>query len=205
MPGFLNISFAQILRQPFVAAQNAIKQNTVARIMAPFKKIQTFLKLEVFYQSPWYVTLFTLRDQAQHENKVLGMSLNTAKPINLNPTQPGDPNYDTILESIKNGSIVLYWVALVQIFQGKMFNIGNKHLPKYIQGVGCANLNNAQILGYRREFGLPTANLTPKMEKIKNLFCVQYLGFALNTLFTMRPDCIVKKPYYIQKYVKGSV
>ena len=84
------------------------------------------------------------------------MWLTTQKNLNLNLTQPVYLNYDTILENIKNGSRILDWQALIEIWQGKMLNIGNKHLSKYITGVGCANLNNATTPDFRYELALPT-------------------------------------------------
>jgi hypothetical protein len=48
------------------------------------------------------------------------MWLNCAKRLNLDRIRPGDPAYDTILEAIKNGTIILDWDSLVQIWHGKM-------------------------------------------------------------------------------------
>jgi hypothetical protein len=196
---------------------NRFQERRVGRfIQAPLNKIRSSFKFMEEYRYPWYVTLFTAEDttvieeEEQDENdpskkikiqRFLGMWLNAAKMLNLNPTKPGYLNYDTILTAVKNGSIQLDWSGLVQIWHGKMVNIKNKHLPKYITGVGFPNINLEKKPGFRDEFGLKTANLNPKMETIRDLFTIQYLGFCIDTLFTQQPNTICKKRFSIPTYL----
>lgn len=193
------------------------QQSRVARIIrAPQNKIRSFFEFGKKYWNPWYVTIFTKDDEHEIEiddnkepstkiKKLLKMWLNAEKKLNLNPTKPGDLNYDTIREAVRNGSITLDWSGLMQIWRGKMLNIGHRHLVKYITGVGFANINLETVSGFRDEFGLKTRNLNTRMEGIRNLFSIQLLGFAVNTLLTCQPSNIVKYQFFIPKYLMNLV
>lgn len=188
------------LRQTWYAAQNTTKKvyKHVKQIAQNLKsKAQDYFKLFKAYWKPRYVVLFTEKDEHTYPDGTrLKMWLNSEKRLNLDPTRPGNLAYDTILEAMRNGTIILDWGALVGIWQGKMLNIDNKHVNKYITGLGYANPSYSKSGGTREEFGLPTLNLTDKAEKIKNLFALQFLGFAVDTLLNTQPENIVKKLFF---------
>lgn len=101
------------------AALNTTKNtyNRVAKLAQNLRdRVRDHFKLGKFDWKLRYIELFTQNDEhIFQDGRRLRMWLNRAKRLNLDPTRPGDPNYDTILEAIKNGMIILDWDALVQI------------------------------------------------------------------------------------------
>ena len=171
-------------------------------------KVQDYFELLTIYWKPRYVVLFTKNDEDKDpvsNGTILKMWLNGAKRLNLDPTRPGEAAYDTILEAIKKREIILDWDALVQIFHAKMLNINNKHVNKYITGLGYINPIYYKSNGTHKEFGRPTWNLTQKGETIKNLFALQFLGFAVNLLLTTQPQSIMKRRYRLHEYLKKVI
>jgi hypothetical protein len=202
---FQNTTTRGALRQTWYAAQDTTKKayKQAKKIVQNLTgKARDYFKLFKPYWNPRYVVLFTQNDEHTFLNgKKLNIWLNSEKRLNLDPTRPGNPAYDTILEAIKNGTIILDWDALVEIWQGKMLNINNKHVKKYITGLGYANPTSYKGTGTREEFGRPTWNLTDTGEKMKNLFALQFLGFAVHSLLNTQPENIIKKEYQLHRYL----
>jgi hypothetical protein len=206
---FQNTTTIGALRQTWNATRNTTKKaykqaKKIAQNLTG--KARDYFKLSVPYWNPRYVVLFTQNDEHIFlDGKKLNMWLNSAKRLNLDPTRPSNPAYDTILEAIRNNTIILDWDALVEIWHGKMLNINNKHVNKYITGLGYANPKSYKGTGTHEEFGLPTLNLTDKGEKMKNLFALQFLGFAVHSLLNTQPENIIKKNYRLHRYLRRVI
>ena len=194
-----------------IAAQKAVRATVKAvrqKVQVPTKnqlQIQTRFDLGKIYKDLAFVELFSSNEKITQDpniGKQLKNWLDGNHKVNLNPKTSNKHGCKTILELLRSGDMELELPSLLEIWLAKMLNTDNGHHLKFVTGVGCIDFINYLSGAIRKILNIDTPVLTEKMEKIKHLYALLYLGLVLNMLIKDKAISIEKKPYGIQTYLR---
>ena len=189
------------------AVQATVKVVTRRKVQVPTQnqlQIQTQFDLRTIYKDLAFVELFSSKEkriQDPNTGRQLENCLDGNHKVNLNPKTSNKHGCRTILELLRSEDMELELPSLLEIWLAKMLNTDNEHHLKFVMGAGCIDFINYLSGAIKKILNIDTPVLTEKMEKIKHLYALLYLGLVLHMLITDKAVSIEKKPYGIQTYL----
>lgn len=201
-----------------VIRRNTARVNRAVRAMIGTNigfKLKEIFKLFQIYKNPTFVRLFSPTDNTDTNSKGRRLVNWLTDPnaiqntgihdLNFDPNIPNKFGCKTMLQALIDGDIKLEFEGLLGIWLGKMLNTDHEHFLKFVTGVGLLNFKNHLAGGTKTIIGLETPILTEKMEKIKHIYSLLYLGLCLHMLINDKAVSIQKKTYNVQTYLQRLV
>lgn len=148
--------------------------------------VETF-ECGVEIEAPDFVRLFSKNDiDLNSQKELLEIPLGGEIDLNLVRTK-NRPDALLIEQAIRENKIILDLKSTVQLWKLKMLNPRHKHFPKFVLGFSVINLLKHVTGRTRIEDEKVVLNLTPQMEKVRQLYQLMFSGIALLVLFTQKP------------------
>lgn len=166
--------------------------------------VETF-ECGVEIEAPDFVRLFSKNDiDLNSQKELLEIPLGGEIDLNLVRTK-NRPDALLIEQAIRENKIILDLKSTVQLWKLKMLNPRHKHFPKFVLGFSVINLLKHVTGRTRIEDEKVVLNLTPQMEKVRQLYQLMFSGIALLVLFTQKPTKFLKKEYNVQRKLRHMV